>query len=154
MNTPYFKRTPSRLAGRPHPAATDPEWPARHTPPQRTRDATSGGRLHASPDFPDVPSPRRFRKPFPLRAEWPHVANILILILIGGLAGWLAGKLMRGRGHGLVINVFVGVLGAVLGGFLFRLINVSFGGFFGELFTALIGAMVLLSISRLLGGRR
>lgn len=72
--------------------------------------------------------------------------NALILILIiGAAAGWLAGNIMRGGGFGVVGNIVVGIVGAFLGGWLFGLLGVSLGaGLVGTLITAVIGAVVLL----------
>lgn len=70
--------------------------------------------------------------------------NIIYFILIGITAGWLAGKLMKGSGFGLVMNLIVGVIGAVLGGFVLGLLNVTTAGLLGELVSATIGAMILI----------
>jgi len=79
------------------------------------------------------------------------VETLLIWILVGALAGWLAGLVVRGFGFGLVGNIIVGILGAVLGGWLLGMAGVSFGaGIFGAIITAFIGAVVLLFIVRLL----
>jgi uncharacterized membrane protein YeaQ/YmgE (transglycosylase-associated protein family) len=71
-------------------------------------------------------------------------------LLIGAVAGWLAGLLMRGGGFGLLGNILVGIVGivgAVMGGFLFGLAGISLGGgMMGSLITAVIGAAVLLLI--------
>lgn len=72
--------------------------------------------------------------------------SILAFLLIGAIAGWLAGVVMKGRGFGVVINMVVGVLGAFFGGWLLPRLGVSFGGDFGLFFTAFIGAVVLLAI--------
>lgn len=77
------------------------------------------------------------------------VALILFLI-IGLVAGWLASILMKGRGLGLVGNLVVGVIGALLGGFLFNLIGINVGGFVGLLVMATVGAIVLLFLMRLI----
>ncbi len=70
-----------------------------------------------------------------------------IFLLIGAVAGWLAGLLMRGGGFGLLGNILVGIVGAVIGGFLFGLAGISVGGgMIGSLITAVIGAAVLLLI--------
>ncbi|MEJ2758652.1 MAG: GlsB/YeaQ/YmgE family stress response membrane protein, partial [Anaerolineales bacterium] len=74
----------------------------------------------------------------------------LWFIIIGILAGWLAGKIMKGSGFGLIGDLIVGVLGALLGGWLLGALGVSFGGLFGSLLTALIGALVLLWVIRLI----
>jgi uncharacterized membrane protein YeaQ/YmgE (transglycosylase-associated protein family) len=72
--------------------------------------------------------------------------NLLIFLLIGALAGWVAGNLMRGGGFGLIGNMVVGVIGALFGGWLLPQMGVSFGGDVGLFLTALIGAVILLAI--------
>lgn len=76
--------------------------------------------------------------------------HLILFLAIGILAGYLAGRIMKGRGLGLVGDLVVGVVGAVLGGWLFRLIGISTSGLIGELLTALVGAVVLLYIVRLI----
>jgi uncharacterized membrane protein YeaQ/YmgE (transglycosylase-associated protein family) len=71
-------------------------------------------------------------------------------ILIGLAAGWLAGQVMKGGGFGVLGDIVVGVIGALLGGFLFRTFGVSAGGgLLGSLIVATIGAIVLLFVVRL-----
>lgn len=65
-------------------------------------------------------------------------------IIIGILAGFIAGKIMRGGGFGILINLVVGVVGALIGGWLFGLLGIAAGGVFGSLITAIVGAIVLL----------
>jgi len=73
--------------------------------------------------------------------------EIVYFLLIGAVAGWLAGQIMKGRGFGLVGNVVIGVLGAVIGGYLFRQLGIgSEGDVLGVLLTALFGAVVLLLV--------
>ena len=73
--------------------------------------------------------------------------DFIWFLLIGAVAGWLGGQLMKGHGFGIMVNVIVGCVGAVLGGFLFGLLGISTGkGLIGSLITALIGAVVLLFI--------
>jgi len=75
---------------------------------------------------------------------------LLIWIVVGALAGWLAGLVVRGFGFGLVGNIIVGILGAILGGWLLGMAGLSFGaGLLGAIVTAFIGAVVLLLIVRL-----
>ncbi len=75
------------------------------------------------------------------------LTSIVIFLLIGAAAGWLAGLLMRGGGFGLLGNIVVGIVGAVIGGFLFGLAGISAGGgMIGSLVTAVIGAAVLLFV--------
>lgn len=73
----------------------------------------------------------------------------LWFLIIGVVAGWLAGKLTEGRGFGLVGNLAVGILGALVGGFTFRLLGVASFGLIGSLVTATAGAIALLWLIRL-----
>ena len=79
-----------------------------------------------------------------------HVESILMVLIIGALAGWLAGLLMKGRGFGVIGNIVVGIIGAVIGSFLFGLLGVTAGGFIGSVVTATVGAMVLLFLVNLI----
>ncbi len=77
------------------------------------------------------------------------VETVLIWILVGAVAGWLAGLVVRGFGFGLVGNIVVGILGAILGGWLLGMAGLAFGGgILGSIVTAFIGAVVLLLIVR------
>ena len=67
-------------------------------------------------------------------------------IIIEAVAGWLAGKLMRGGGFGFIVNLLVGIAGAVIGGWVFGLLGIAAGGVIGSLITAFIGAIILLWI--------
>ncbi len=70
--------------------------------------------------------------------------SILLFLLIGACAGWLAGNMMKGGGFGLLGNIVVGIIGSVVGGFLFGLLGISAGGMIGSIVTATAGAAVLL----------
>ena len=72
--------------------------------------------------------------------------NFIWYILIGIVSGFVAGKLMRGGGFGLIVNLMVGIIGGVRGGWLFSLIGITAGGIIGSLITSVIGAIVLLWI--------
>jgi uncharacterized membrane protein YeaQ/YmgE (transglycosylase-associated protein family) len=76
--------------------------------------------------------------------------NLLWFLLIGLVAGWLAGQLMKGGGFGLVGDLIVGVIGAFIGGWLFGALGISAGGLIGSLVTATIGAIVLIFLLRLI----
>ena len=78
------------------------------------------------------------------------VSGLVWFLLIGLIAGWLAGKVMRGGGYGIVGDMIVGVIGALLGGWLFGLLGISAGGLIGAIITAFIGAVVLIAILRAL----
>ena len=70
--------------------------------------------------------------------------NLILFLIIGALAGWLAGQIMKGRGFGVLGNILVGVVGAVIGGFLFRLVGLAAFGLVAELIMATVGAVILL----------
>lgn len=72
--------------------------------------------------------------------------NIIWFLIIGLIAGWLAGQIMKGRGFGLIGNLIVGVIGAIIGGFLFDLLQIATVGLIGSLIAAVIGAIVLIWI--------
>jgi uncharacterized membrane protein YeaQ/YmgE (transglycosylase-associated protein family) len=77
--------------------------------------------------------------------------GLLWFRIIGLMAGWLAGMLVKGGGFGLIGDLVVGMVGAFLGGFLFGALGISGGGgFIGSLVVATIGAVVLLFIVRLI----
>lgn len=76
--------------------------------------------------------------------------SVIGVLIIGALAGWLAGKIMKGQGFGVAINIVVGIIGAVIGGFLFSLVGVTAGGFIGSLITATVGAVALLFVISLI----
>ncbi|HEU6447525.1 MAG TPA: GlsB/YeaQ/YmgE family stress response membrane protein [Verrucomicrobiae bacterium] len=70
--------------------------------------------------------------------------NWLWFILIGLVAGFLAGAVVKGRGFGFLGNIIIGVIGAVLGGFLFNLFGLAATNLLGNLISAFVGAVVLL----------
>jgi uncharacterized membrane protein YeaQ/YmgE (transglycosylase-associated protein family) len=72
--------------------------------------------------------------------------NLIIFLVIGALAGWLAGVIMKGRGFGIIGNIVVGILGSFLGGWLLPMVGLGMGGEFGGFITAVIGAVILLFI--------
>lgn len=78
-----------------------------------------------------------------------ELEQVVIALVIGGVAGWLAGVLLKG-GFGLVGNIIVGLLGALLGSWLFGVLNISVGGeWVGPIVTATVGAIVLLFLINL-----
>ena len=72
--------------------------------------------------------------------------GVLWFVLIGLIAGWLAGLIMKGRGFGLIGDILVGVIGAVFGGWLFGVLGLTAYDFSGALMTATVGAVALLSL--------
>ena len=76
--------------------------------------------------------------------------DLVWFLLIGLAAGWLAGQMMKGSGFGTVGNLVIGIIGAIVGGFLFRLVGLSAYGLLGSLIMSTVGAVVLLVILRTL----
>jgi uncharacterized membrane protein YeaQ/YmgE (transglycosylase-associated protein family) len=76
--------------------------------------------------------------------------TLLIWLIVGGVAGWLAGMIVKGGGFGLIGDIVVGIIGAFIGGWLFVQFGVSAGaGLVGAIVTATIGAVVLLAVLRM-----
>jgi uncharacterized membrane protein YeaQ/YmgE (transglycosylase-associated protein family) len=75
-----------------------------------------------------------------------------VLLLVGLIAGWLAGVVMKGGGYGLFGDIILGIVGAVVGGFLFGLLGVTAYGFLGRVAVALVGSIVLVGLARMLRG--
>jgi len=87
-----------------------------------------------------------------LAASTPTSVGWIAYIIIGGVAGWLAGKVVKGEGSGIIFDVVVGVVGGFIGGFVLERglhRDVAAGGWWFTLFTAFIGAVILLFIVRL-----
>lgn len=74
--------------------------------------------------------------------------HLVWFLLVGLVAGWLAGKLTKGAGFGVAGDIVVGVLGAFVGGFLFQLVGIAAYGTIGSIIVATIGAIVLLWLVR------
>ena len=79
------------------------------------------------------------------------IDSLIIMIIVGAIAGWLAGKLVRGFGFGLLWNVVIGIIGAFIGVWLLTKLGLQpASGFLGSIVNATIGAVVLLVIIGLL----
>lgn len=74
------------------------------------------------------------------------IINLAVFIVTGAAAGWLAGTLLKGHGFGLVGNVVVGIVGSLLGGFLFDFFGIQPGGIPGYFMAAVVGSVSLLVI--------
>ena len=82
-------------------------------------------------------------------------SSFVAWIIIGLLAGWIAGLLSRGAGFGCLGDIFIGLIGSVLGGWIFSRLHILGGGFAFSLAAATVGAVILAAFARLLtGGRR
>ena len=75
-------------------------------------------------------------------------------IVIGLIAGWLAGKIARGAGYGCITDIILGLVGSVLGGWLFMKLGILGGGFLVSLAAATVGAIIIVSIVHLFAGNR
>lgn len=78
------------------------------------------------------------------------IQALIIVLLIGAVAGWLAGKIIKGGGFGLVGNIIVGIVGSVVGNFVFAALGLFASGILGSIITATCGAIILLFIVRLI----
>ena len=78
------------------------------------------------------------------------LTSLIWFLLIGLIAGWLAGKVMRGGGYGVIGDMIVGVIGALIGGWLFGQLGISAGGLIGAIITAFVGAIILIFLLRLI----
>jgi uncharacterized membrane protein YeaQ/YmgE (transglycosylase-associated protein family) len=74
--------------------------------------------------------------------------HLVYFLLIGGVIGWMAGLITRGRGFGIAGDVVIGIGGAVLGGWMAEIIGLSISSSFGEFLMAILGAVVLVGLTR------
>ncbi len=81
--------------------------------------------------------------------------GILAWIVLGLIAGWLAGVIMKGSGYGIIGDIVLGILGALVGGFIFGLLLPgSSAGLIGSIVVAFIGAVIRIALARAVTGRR
>lgn len=78
------------------------------------------------------------------------VSNLIWWIVVGLIAGWLAGKVMKGGGYGVLMDIILGIAGAIFGGWVFGLIGIHAGGIIGSIVVAFVGAVILVWITRML----
>jgi uncharacterized membrane protein YeaQ/YmgE (transglycosylase-associated protein family) len=78
--------------------------------------------------------------------------GFLAWVIIGLLAGWIAGIITRGHGFGCIVNIVLGLIGAVIGGWIFTKLGIAAFGFWPSLAAATVGAVVLVAIGRLFAG--
>jgi len=77
--------------------------------------------------------------------------GIIAWVFVGLIAGWLAGRVMKGGGYGVVVDIILGILGGVVGGWVFHLLGIwPGGGIVGSIIVAFVGAVILVGITRLL----
>jgi uncharacterized membrane protein YeaQ/YmgE (transglycosylase-associated protein family) len=78
------------------------------------------------------------------------LTGLIWFLLIGLIAGWLAGRVMRGGGFGVVGDMIVGIIGALLGGWLFGVLGIHTGGLIGAIITAFVGAVLFIALLRVI----
>ena len=83
---------------------------------------------------------------------WFESHSIVSWLLLGLIAGWLAGQIGRGRGFGCITDILLGLIGSYLGGWIFIKLGIFGGGFLYSLAAATLGAVILVSIAHLFGG--
>ena len=77
--------------------------------------------------------------------------GLLYWIVVGLIAGWLAGVVMKGGGYGIVVDIVLGILGAIVGGWIFSALGIGAGsGLIGGIVVAFIGAVALVAVTRAL----
>ena len=77
--------------------------------------------------------------------------GIIVWLIIGAVAGWLAGKIVEGAGFGLIVDIIVGVVGALIGGWLAGVLGIDIGGgLISSIIVAVVGAVILLLVLRLI----
>jgi|SRR5215469_6702630 len=81
---------------------------------------------------------------------WPR--GVLAWLFLGLVAGWLAGKLSRGRGYGCIADIILGLLGSLIGGWVFTKLGILGGGFLFSLAAATLGAVILVALVHLFTG--
>jgi uncharacterized membrane protein YeaQ/YmgE (transglycosylase-associated protein family) len=82
--------------------------------------------------------------------EVPMILRLIWWIVVGLIAGWAAGKIMKGGGYGPVMDIVLGIVGAVVGGWLLGILGIYAGGLIGTIIVAIIGAIFLIWISRMI----
>ena len=78
------------------------------------------------------------------------ISGLIWWVIVGLIAGWAAGKLMQGGGYGAAMDIVLGIVGAVVGGWLMSLVGINAVGLIGTIIVAIIGAVLLIWITRLL----
>jgi uncharacterized membrane protein YeaQ/YmgE (transglycosylase-associated protein family) len=78
--------------------------------------------------------------------------SVIAWIVIGLIAGWLAGKVSRGRGFGCLADIILGMVGAIIGGWIFMKLNIQGGGLLYSIAAATVGAVILVTVARIFSG--
>jgi uncharacterized membrane protein YeaQ/YmgE (transglycosylase-associated protein family) len=79
------------------------------------------------------------------------IMGLLYFLIVGLIAGWLAGQVMKGGGYGILVDIVLGILGGILGGWIFGVLGIwPGGGLIGAIIVAFVGAVLLVWITRLI----
>lgn len=78
------------------------------------------------------------------------VSQLITYLIIGAVAGWLAGKLLKGKSFGILGNIIVGIIGSIVGGFAFGLLGMASTNLIGSIITATVGSVMFLYLLRYL----
>jgi uncharacterized membrane protein YeaQ/YmgE (transglycosylase-associated protein family) len=77
--------------------------------------------------------------------------GLLYWIIVGLIAGWLAGQVMKGGGYGVVVDIILGIVGGIVGGWVFGALGIwAGGGMLGSIIVAFVGAVILIALTRVL----
>jgi uncharacterized membrane protein YeaQ/YmgE (transglycosylase-associated protein family) len=77
--------------------------------------------------------------------------GFIVWIVVGLIAGWLAGLVMKGGGYGIIVDIILGIVGGLVGGWVFGLLGIGMGGgMIGSIIVAFVGAVILVGITRLI----
>ena len=78
------------------------------------------------------------------------MVNLIYWVIVGLIAGWAAGKIMKGGGYGTIMDIILGMVGAIVGNWVLSLVGIHAGGIVGQIIVAIIGAVILIWISRMI----
>ena len=78
------------------------------------------------------------------------ISGLIWWAIVGLIAGWAAGKIMKGGGYGVVMDIVLGIVGAVVGGWLLGILGIHAGGLIGTIIVAIFGAVFLIWLSRMI----
>ena len=83
-----------------------------------------------------------------MKEEGVDMGDLIYWIVVGLIAGWLAGKVMKGGGYGVLVDIVLGILGGIVGGWVFGLLGLHAGGLIGSIVVAFVGAVILVWVVR------
>ena len=76
--------------------------------------------------------------------------SLIVILIVGGVAGWLAGLIVKGYGYGIIGNIVIGIIGALVAGWIFPMLGLGFGGgILASIIHATVGAVIVLFLIRL-----